>query len=173
MVERVDPARTGVRAGRVVGVLTAALAVASLAGVRETYYAALAPLVAALLEGAGVGGVGPGTPLAVLFWSNVVLAAAARYALCYVVGSLVGVVYDWLDRPSLWVLAGLVAPVALVDGALAVLDTRSVAFGTGYVAAWLCYVPAFGWLFEGADGRDGGAGRGPGRARRLGRDDEK
>lgn len=170
MVERVDPARTGVRAGRIVGVLTAALAVASLAGARETYYDALAPLIAALLESAGVGGVGTGAPLAALFWSNVVLAAAARYAVCYVVGSLVGVVYDWLDRPSLWLLTGLAAAVGVADGALAVLDTRSVAVGAGYVAAWLCYVPAFAWLADDEAGRNGGASRGPGRARRLGTD---
>jgi hypothetical protein len=173
MVERVDPARTGVQAGRVVGVLTAALAVASLAGDRETYYETLAPLVAALLESAGVGGVGAGAPLAVFFWANVVLAAAARYAVCYVVGSLVGVAYDWLDRPSLWALAGLVAAVGVADGALAVLDTRSVVVGAGYVAAWLCYVPAFAWLSDDEAGRNGGASRGPGRARRLGVDGEE
>ncbi|MDH5018714.1 hypothetical protein [Halobacterium rubrum] len=172
MVERVDPARTGVRAGRVVGVLTAALAVASLAAARETYYEALAPLVAALLESAGVG-VGAGAGLAVLFWSNVALAAAARYAVCYVAGSLVGVAYDWLDRPSLWALAGLVAAVGAVDGALAVLDTRRVVVGAGYVAAWLCYVPAFAWLSDDEEGRNGGASRGPGRARRLGADREE
>jgi len=172
MVERVDPARTGVRAGRVVGVLTAVLAVASLAGSRETYYDALAPAAAALLEAAGVGGVGTSAPLAAFFWGNVALAAAARYAVCYVAGSLVGVAYDWLDRPSVWVLAGLVAPVALADGVLAVFDTRSVAVGVGYVAAWLCYVPVFAWLSEDGNGRRGG-GRGPGRARRLGTDGDR
>ncbi|SEW15458.1 hypothetical protein [Halobacterium jilantaiense] len=171
MVERADPARTGVRAGRVVGALTAVVAAASLAGSRETYYDALAPVAAALLEAAGVGGVGAGTALSVYFWGNVALAAAARYAVCYVAGSLVGVVYDWFDRRSVWVLAGLVVPVALADGALAVFDTRSVAVGAGYVGAWLCYVPVFAWLSDGESGRRDGD-RGPGRARRLGTDGE-
>lgn len=173
MVERVDPAQTGVRAGRVVGVLTAVLAVVSLADARETYYDAFAPLAAALLEYVGVGAVEASTPLAALFWSNAALAALARYALCYVVGSLVGVVYDWLDRPPLWVLVCIVLAVGLGDGALAVLDTRSVVVGAGYLAAWLCYVPAFAWLFDDEAGRDGGAGSGPGRARRLGVDREE
>jgi hypothetical protein len=169
MVERVDPARTGVLAGRIVGVLTAVLAVASLLSVRETYYAQ----AAVLLEVAGAGGV----PVAGLFWGNAALSAAARYGVCYVVGSLVGVAYDWLDRPSLWALAAMVGVVGAVDGALAALDTRSAAIGAAYIAAWLCYVPAFARLFDGDEdddgaGRSGGASRGPGRARRLGVDDD-
>jgi len=147
MVERVDPARTGVLAGRVVGVLTAVLAVGSLLSVRETYYAQ----AAVLLEVAGAGGV----PVAGLFWGNAALSAAARYGVCYVVGSLVGVAYDWLDRPSLWSLAAMVGVVGAVDGALAALDTRSAAVGVAYLAAWLCYVPAFAWLFDDGDGDDG------------------
>lgn len=147
MVERADPARTGVKAGRVVGVLTAGLAVVSLLSVRGTYYAQLA----VLLDAAGAGGV----PVAWLFWGNAALSAAARYAVCYVVGSLVGVAYDWLDRPSLAVLAVLVGVVGAVDGSLAALDTRSAAIGAGYLLAWLCYVPVFAWLFEDGEARAG------------------
>jgi hypothetical protein len=150
MVQRVDPARTGVLAGRAVGVLTAVLAVVSLLSVRETYYAQ----VAVLLEVAGADGL----PVRWLFWGNAALSATARYAVCYVVGSLVGVVYDWLDRPSLWVLAVLVGVVGAVDGALAVLDTRSAAIGAGYLLAWLCYVPVFAWLFEDDDDDERRAG---------------
>lgn len=140
MVERADPAKTGVRAGRVVGVLTAGLAVAGAVSVRETYAAQFA----VLLDAVGADGV----PVAWLFWGNLALAVVARYAICYVAGSLVGVVYDWLDRPSLAVLAVLVGVVGAVDGALAALDTRSAAIGAGYLLAWFCYVPVFAWLFE-------------------------
>jgi hypothetical protein len=147
MVDRVDPARTGVRAGRVVGALTAGLAVASLLSVRGTCYAQ----AVVLLDVAGAGDV----PVAWLLWGNAALSAAARYAVCYVVGSLVGVAYDWLDRPPLAVLAVLVGAVGAVDGALAALNTRSGVLAAGYLLAWLCYVPVFAWLFEDGEPRSG------------------
>ncbi|MFB6268954.1 MAG: hypothetical protein ABEH83_03360 [Halobacterium sp.] len=148
MVERADPARAGVKAGRVVGVLTACLSVAALLGARHTYYEQMARLTTL----AGVGG----APVGAIFWGNVALTAAARYTLAYVGGSLVGVVYDWLDRPSLAALTVLVLVVGSVDAAVAAVDTHSAAFGAGFLVAWLCYVPAFAYAFdgEGAD-RDG------------------
>lgn len=148
MVERADPARAGVKAGRVVGLLTAALAVAALLGARETYYGQMTTVVALL----GVDAI----PVNAVFWGNVVLSASARYALCYVVGSLVGVVYDWLDRPSVAALTVLVIVVGSVDGSLATIDARSAVFGLGYLLAWLCYVPTFAYVFDDVeDARDG------------------
>lgn len=136
------------KAGRVVGLLTAALAAAALLAAQQTYYEQMTRVVALL-------GVDP-IPLDAVFWGNVVLSASVRYALGYVVGSLVGVVYDWLDRPSLAALTVLVLVVGSVDGALAAIDTRSAVFGLGYLLAWLCYVPAFAYVFEDAeDERDG------------------
>lgn len=150
MVERVDPARTGVKAGRVVGLLTAAIAVVALWRGRGSF----AQSVALLL---GFVGAESALPVAALFWGNAVVAAVTRYTVCYVVGSLVGVLYGWLDRPPLAALTGVVVAVGAVDGLLAGIDTRSVVVGAGYVLAWLCYVPAFVWLFdpEADDARSG------------------
>lgn len=144
MVDRYDPARTGVKAGRVVGVLTAGIAVVSLVRIQDSFYEVLAALL-------GVVGIESGLSVTVLFWGNVVLAAGGRFALGYVVGSLVGVVYDWLDEPPLAVLVVLVLAVGLVDGSLAALDTQSGPIGAAYLFAWLCFVPAFVWLLGDAD----------------------
>jgi hypothetical protein len=154
MVDRVDPARTGVRAGRVVGLLTAGLAVLSLVQARGSVYEATATI-------AGLLGVDSGLPVSILFWGNVVVAASTRYAVGYVVGSLVGVVYDWLDDPGVPGLVMIVLVVGAVDGVYATLDTQSLAIGGAYMVAWLCYVPVFVWLFD----EDGDDRTGP---RRLG-----
>lgn len=150
MVERTDPARTGVKAGRVVGLLTAVIAVISLLQVQGSYYENLTTVFTLL-------GIEARFSVAALFWGNVLLTASARYVLGYIVGSLVGVLYDWLDRPSLPVLIGVVLAVGVVDGALAAIDTRSVGIGCAYIVAWLCYVPVFVWLFDddAGDARDG------------------
>lgn len=154
MVDRPDPARAGVTAGRVVGALTALLAVLGLLGDQSSFYAATEPL----LEAVRLGG---GRSARALFWSNVALAALARYSICYVVGSLVGVAYDWLDRPPLPVLVAMVTVVGCVDAGLAYLDTFDAVLAGAYVVAWLCYVPAFVHVFD----DDADAPSGP---RRLG-----
>jgi len=141
MVERSDPGRAGVKAGRVVGLLTAALSVGSLLHVQDTFYRSIAPLLRSF-------GVDPDTWVAVAFWGNALFAASARYVIGYVVGSLIGVLYDWLDRPSLPVLVGVVFVVGVVDGVLAFLDTLSAPIAGAYVLAWLCYVPAFVRLYD-------------------------
>lgn len=141
MVKRTDPGRTGVKAGRVVGLLTATLAVISLLRVQGSYYENLATVFTLL-------GIEAQFSVAVLFWGNALLTASARYVLGYVVGSLIGVLYDWLDRPSLLILIGIILVVGLVDGLLAAIDTRSVGIGCAYVIAWLCYIPVFVWLFD-------------------------
>lgn len=154
MVERDDPTRAGVKAGRVVGVLTAAIAVVSLAKVRGSFYEEMTTLL-------GLFGI-DWLPVSALFWWNVVLAALARYTIGYVVGSLIGVLYDWLDHPNLAVVIGVVFLIGIVDGILAVIDTRSVLIGGAYLLAWLCYAPAFLWLY------DPDAGDDRSRPRRLG-----
>lgn len=148
MVERNDPAKAGVKAGRVVGVVTAVLAVAALLGVQDTYYEQMTVLL-------GVVGA-DAVPVAAVFWGNVALTALARYTIGYVVGSLLGVVYDWLDRPSLVALGILVSVVGAVDGTVAAIDTRSAVYGVAYLLAWLCYVPVFAYVFDAdADERSG------------------
>jgi hypothetical protein len=148
MVERNDPAKAGVKAGRVVGTVTAVLAVAALLGVQHTYYEQITVLL-------GVVGA-DAVPVAAVFWGNVALAALARYTIGYVVGSLLGVVYDWLDRPSLVALGVLVGVVGAVDGTVAAIDTRSAMYGAAYLLAWLCYVPVFAYVFDAdADERSG------------------
>lgn len=150
MVERIDPARTGVKAGRVVGLLTAVVAVVSLLRVQGSYYESLTTVFILL-------GIESRFPVAAIFWGNILLTASARYVFGYVVGSLVGVLYDWLDRPSLPVLIGGVFTIGAADGLLAALDTRSISIGCAYVIAWLCYVPVFVWLFDedATEARDG------------------
>lgn len=147
MVIRNDPARTGVKAGRVVGLLTATLAVVSLLDAQGSFYEGMATLL-------GLFGVDAGLSVSALFWWNVVLAAVARYTIGYVVGSLIGVLYDWLNHPGLPVLIGVVALIGVVDGSMAVVDTRSVLIGGAYVLAWLCYVPVFVRLFDADAGDD-------------------
>jgi hypothetical protein len=151
MGERADPARAGVVAGRVVGVLTALLVVVTVLSREETFYA---------FTEAVLGAFGQDSNLAVtaLFWVNVVTAAAGRFGFSYVVGSLVGVVYDWVDRGLSWpgpasalVLVVVVLAVGAVDGAIAGVDARSVAIGGGYVLAWLCYLPVFLWARANSD----------------------
>jgi len=136
MVERADPARAGFRAGRVVGVLTAVLVVASLLRVRE-------PFVGRLESVARFTGFGLDGPISVYFYLYVAGAALGRYALGYVVGALIGVVYDWLDRPSVVVLAGLTLLVGVTDGVVAAVDTRNTLVGVAYVLVWLPYIPLF------------------------------
>lgn len=141
MVERVDAGRTGVRAGRLVGVLTAALAVATLYTTRGSFYEGFGTILAAA-------GVESSLSVRALFWSNVVGAALARYSLCYVVGSLIGVLYEWLDRPPATVLVAVTLVVGAGDALLAYLDTFSEPVALAYLLAWLCYVPAFRYLFD-------------------------
>jgi hypothetical protein len=148
MVERVDPARTGVRAGRLVGLLTAALAVATLYTSRGSFYEGFGRVLAAA-------GVESSLSVRALFWANAAGAAVARYSLCYVVGSLLGVVYDWLDRPPVGVLVALAAVVGAGDALLAYLDSFDERIAVAYLLAWLCYVPAFCYLFEDGEPRSG------------------
>jgi hypothetical protein len=155
MVERSDPGRAGVVAGRLVGVVTGAIAAASLIRDQSVFYESLGQV----FELVGVGGL----PVSVLFWANVGVAFVARYGIAYVVGSLVGVLYDWLDRPSWPAVAVIVLWIGFFDAGLALVDTRSPVTAGAYVLAWLCFVPAFAWLVEDdAESRSG--------PRRLGED---
>ncbi|MFC7071679.1 hypothetical protein ACFQJ7_09540 [Halovenus rubra] len=141
MVEQHDPAHAGVKAGRVVGLLTALLVVVSLFSVQDSFVGRLESVVQ-------LTGIDPGPSISAYFYLYVGSAALWRYAVGYIAGSLVGVVYDWLDTPSVAVLVGIVLLIGLVDGCIATVDTRSMLIGIGYVLAWLCYVPVFVWLFE-------------------------
>ena len=138
MVERDDPGRAGVWAGRVVGVLTAIPVVLTLLRSQDSFYEFFRPLIETLTLGF--------VPVPAVFWFNVAAAVVSRYAISYMLGSLIGVLYDWLDRPHVAALVPVVLAVGLVDGAFGVLDTRSLAIGGGYFLAWLSYVPAFLWF---------------------------
>lgn len=136
MAERADPARAGLRAGRLVGVLTAVLVVASLLHTQEQFVGRLEAVVRFT-------GFDPGGSVSVYFYLYVVGAALGRYALGYLVGALIGVVYDWLDRPAVAVLAGLTLLVGVADGVIAAVDTRNTLIGVAYALAWLPYIPLF------------------------------
>ncbi|MEF8813786.1 MAG: hypothetical protein V5A55_08210 [Halovenus sp.] len=152
MSEPNDPGRAGVKAGRVVGILTATLAVLTVWQGWSAFSEGLTVVF----------GLEPALPTTALFWGNAALVAVARYTFCYVVGSLVGMLYGWLDQPPLPVLIGVVLVVGAADGILAGIDTQSVLVGLAYVVAWLWYVPVFVWLF------DPGAGDSRSGPRRLG-----
>lgn len=141
MVDRPDPARAGVKAGRVVGLLTGVLVVVTVGLQRDSLYVFAS-------DGLGVLGVESSLAATALVWGNALVSAVGRYGFSYVVGSLVGVVYDWLEDPPVPVLVGIVLGVGIVDGTVSGVDARSVAIGGGYVLAWLCYVPAFLWFEE-------------------------
>lgn len=136
MADRVDPARTGLKSGRLVGVLTALLLVASLLRVREGSIDRLESVVRLV-------GIDPGPSISVYFYVYVAAAAVGRYVLSYTLGALIGVVYDWLDRPSVAVLVGVTLLVGAADGVVAAVDTRSTLVGAAYTLAWLTYVPLF------------------------------
>ncbi len=148
MVERNDPGRAGVIAGRFVGAATAVLAVATFLWQQESFYAVAEVLVAPFDL--------PVSP-AWLFWGNLVVAATTRYVGCYLVGSLIGVAYDWLGRPGWPTLLGLAAVVGVGDALLAVGSSPNPLLAIGYAVAWLGYVPVFVWLYDPAagDARDG------------------
>ncbi|MFB6175680.1 MAG: hypothetical protein ABEI99_00785 [Halobaculum sp.] len=138
-----DPARVGVRAGRLVGVVTAAVTVVGVFGPAHSAFGATGRLLAFLGVTTDVSVFGTELSVVTLVTAgNVVVAASARYAACYVVGSLVGVVYDWLETPGVGVLFALAATVGCVDGAFATLDL-GVPFGIAHLLAWLAYVPAY------------------------------
>ena len=130
---RQDPARAGTRAGRVIGLLTAGVVVVSLLDSRGR-------LAWQVETAAGLVGLGLPGPLWPYVGLSIASAAFGRYALCYVVGSLLGVVYDQLGRPSLAVVAVLALLVGVTD---AVLTARRVVTGLAVLLAWLCFVPLF------------------------------
>lgn len=140
MVERSDPGRAGVVAGRLVGVITGGIAAVSLVRDQSVFYQSLGQV----FELVGIGGL----PVSVLFWANVGFAFLARYGVTYAVGSLVGVLYDWLDRPPWPAVAVIVLWIGLFDAGLAFLDTFNPLTAGGYVLAWLCFVPAFAWFVD-------------------------
>jgi len=136
MSEPGDPARTGTVAGRVVGVLTAIIVVVSLLNVQNAFVGRIETVVELV-------GIDPRGSVSAYFWLYVVGAATGRYGLCYVVGSLIGVAYDALNEPPVFVVVLGVLAVGLVDGFVAYVDTRNLVIATAYLLAWLCYVPAF------------------------------
>jgi len=152
MLERTDPAHAGVRAGRVVGLLTAALVAVTLLCVQTSVYQFFTLLLTTF-------DLASGRSVRLLFWGNVALSAVGRYGFAYVVGSLLGVVYGWLGDPPLPVLVGLVLVVGVVDGAFGGLDARSPVIGLGYVLAWLCYVPLFAHYYDADAEREAGPQR--------------
>ncbi|MCU4719366.1 hypothetical protein [Halapricum hydrolyticum] len=141
MVERSEPGSVGVVAGRVVGVLTVALTVVALLTHQETFYRSVRLVLAGLESDVGL-------PVELLFWGDVLLVAAGRYAFSYVLGSLLGVLYDGLDRPGIVFLLIVVVLIGTVDGVYAALSARNAVVGLGFLLAWLSYVPVFAWLLE-------------------------
>ena len=158
MIEQHDPAHAGVTAGRVVGMLTAALLVARLLALGETTVESVDAVVHAV-------GADPNSMGTAYLSLSVAGAAFARYAVGYVGGSLIGVAYGWLGVSSVAGLVGLVATVGVADAVLVGLGAQSTAAGAAQFLAWLVYVPVFCWAFDADDDGDGPDRRGP---RRLG-----
>ncbi|WP_135666100.1 hypothetical protein [Halorhabdus rudnickae] len=149
MVERTDPGSVGVVAGRVVGVLTTILTVAVLVTHQESFYQVVRWVVAGFGSDVDV-------PVWVLFWANIGAVAIARYSVCYVAGSLFGVLYDWLDRPGVEFVAAIALVTGIIDGFYGGFSAGSLAVGVAYVFSWLVYVPVFAWLLEDDDAAENG-----------------
>jgi hypothetical protein len=142
LVERTTkPGTAGVIAGRVVGALTVLLTVAILLTHQEGFYRAVRAVLAGFESDFDV-------PVWVLFWADVGFVALSRYVFCYVLGSLLGVGYEWLDRPGVAFLAVVVVLIGIVDGVYGALSAGSHLIGAGFFLAWLVYVPVFVWMLE-------------------------
>ena len=139
MVERRDPARTGVLVGRVVGIVTGVATVAAVLLGDGRSYAATAQLF-------GSAGVGEAAT------AVAAIDALVTAGVCYVVGSLLGVVYGWADRHAAVVLGGSALIVGVVDAAVSL---QSPALAGVCLLAWVGFVPLLLWLAPAATDRDG------------------
>ena len=149
LIERTTrPGSAGVVAGRVVGALTVVLTVAILLTRQEGFYRAMRALIAGFESDLDL-------PVWVLFWAEIVFVALGRYAFCYVLGSLLGIGYDAVDRPGWAFLAVAVVLIGFVDGAYAALSAGSLLVGAGFLGAWLVFVPVFVWSFEEGEDESG------------------
>lgn len=141
MADPADPALAGTKAGRVVGVLTALLLVGSLLAVQDRFVGRIETIIQ-------LTGIDPRGTVSLYFWLYLLGAAVARYVFCYLVGSLIGVLYDWLDEPRLWHIVAAVLAVGIVDASVARLDTGSTLVAGGYLLAWLTFVPVYFYTLE-------------------------
>lgn len=147
-MERDDPAGPGALAGAVAGTLTGGYATAVLVSFQEETTAALEAELAAV-------GADPGS-VTLLFWVSVMTALAFVVGLGLVVGSLLGVAYDWLGRPGVPVLAGFCLAVGLVAGFAMALPVPRTASAAVVAACWVSYVPVFTRLYEPEEPRPAG-----------------
>ena len=83
---------------------------------------------------------------------DALVTAGVRYGVCYVVGSLLGVVYGWADRHAAAVLGGSALVVGVVDAAVSL---QSPALAGVCLLAWVGFVPLLLWLAPAAMDRDG------------------
>lgn len=131
-MERADPARTGVRVGRLVGVATglATVLLAAFGGGSPYHGGEL------LVQ---VTGLDARVATAVVV-GDAIVAAVVRYAVCYGVGSLLGAYYGWVDNRAPVALALAATAVGVGD---ALLSITRPALAAAYLAAWLGFVPVF------------------------------
>ncbi|MEZ3145714.1 hypothetical protein [Halobaculum sp. MBLA0143] len=131
-MERADPAQTGVRVGRSVGVATGVATVSVAAfGAGSPYHGG-----ELLVQ---VTGIDARVATAIVV-GDAVVAAVVRYTVCYAVGSLLGAYYGWVSNRAPLALGLAATAVGAVDALLSITrPTLAVVF----FAAWLGFVPVF------------------------------
>ena len=132
-MDRADPARTGVRVGRLVGVVT------GLATVLVAVFGGGSPYSGGELV-ARLAGVDIGAAATAVVVGDAVIAASVRYGVCYAVGSLLGAYYGWVSNRAPLALGLAAAAVGVGDALLSITRPTLAAVS---LAAWLGFVPVF------------------------------
>lgn len=136
-----DPGQTGVIAGRVVGLLTALLVVGSLLSAPDESVS----WVETVVHGVSVNLPGSAT---LYFYAYIVLAAIGQYVFSYVTGSLVGVLYSWLERKPIVIVTVVILFIGFINGFALRFDAQTTPIGIAYILAWCCFIPVFYYYIE-------------------------
>ncbi|WP_256391282.1 CPBP family intramembrane glutamic endopeptidase [Natronoarchaeum rubrum] len=146
-----DPAGAGVVAGSAVGVATGAFVLVTLVLGRAEVIADFRTAMPA-----GRTDLSP----EIVFWITAIVGPAFRLAIGTIVGSLVGVVYDWLDSPGALVLFGIVAIVGALDTVTTNVPASQSATVAVVLGSWIIYVPLFLYIHGRNDSRTATAAAG-------------
>lgn len=136
-----DPGQTGVIAGRVVGLLTALLVVGSLLFAPDESVSWVDTVVRTFSVNL------PGSAT-LYFHAYIILAAVGQYVFSYVTGSLVGVLYSWLERKSIVIITAVILFIGFINGFALRFDAQITTVGIAYILAWCCFIPVFYYYLE-------------------------
>lgn len=140
-MERDDPAGVGAVVGTLVGAATGLFATGALVYAREEFVSEMTAELASV-------GVDTGLSTSMLFWVSVSTVLLFRVGVGLVVGSLLGVLYGWLDDPGPVALAGLCLLVGVLDGLTTSLPVPNALTVGVVLGSWLVFVPGFVRLYD-------------------------